>query len=176
MPSTTGHDMSHRRQQLIDVAKAYGQRIAPKKTYFRLLYVPEHANDLFHQLRDKKDEEEPLRARLPLNSLPKPRGLWWHTICGKQVSLRSTVRNHTRRRIRDAFRDALFHRGFDRHGLPVSSGKVQHPPREELVGSMIMNVNAPALDASPRQLHRNALLLVDSLMTATWAKKLRTIR
>jgi hypothetical protein len=81
------------------------------------------------------------------NSVPRPlvnavqhrwntrerKGLWWLVVCKNDVYPKATLRQHQKRRLRNAFRDALKENGWDNNGIPLVSA---HQPTKPLSGSV----------------------------------------
>lgn len=162
-------EMPKKTRELIATCNAYGRRLTPRHANFRPIYHPEYTPILL-ETSDTTDMAQ-LRAKMSPQP-PKDRSLYWKIQCGKFVSHKAVVRNWARRRVREAFREALTDRGFDFNGVPLSQDS-RYGYRKDLHGSLVMSCNTAMLTASATQLRNDAVLIVDGLSTSTWIQKAR---
>lgn len=163
--------MPSKTRELIAICSAYGRRLTPRHANFRPIYHPEY-KALLLETTDSNDTAHP-RTKTSRQGIGD-QSLYWKIQCGKSVSARAVVRNWARRRVREAFREALTDRGFDFKGVPLSQDS--YGLRKALQGSLVMSCNAAMLTASATQLRNDAVLIVDGLSTSTWIAKARDQR
>ncbi|PVH98376.1 hypothetical protein DM02DRAFT_484075, partial [Periconia macrospinosa] len=126
-------------------------------TAFRVLYAPDYQTFVTNFiLTDRQHPLYPIMVRR--NEERKKEGIWWHVTTTNDLSKSSVVRSWCRRRLRNAFTDALKTRGFDRFGRLVDAGALEVPfrslanvvkdkPDFQLRGSFRFHAQVPVIPA-----------------------------
>lgn len=150
------------------------------KTYFSYTYItflPHYiASDPQHPLCILQRRE--LKAR-------KREGLWWHVTTGVELSRSSVVRSWCRRRLRNAFAEALKKNGFDEYGRLVNpqlfvrdrsqvAHAIQSNTNLSLTGSLRLHILPPLIASKYPLVCKEADGIIDILLDG-FENKLRSV-
>lgn len=144
-------------------------------TNFRIFYASDYRTHITNFVL--QDKQHPLYSIvLRRNNERKKEGIWWHVTTTNDLSKSSVIRSWCRRRLRNAFTDALKTRGFDRFGRLVDAGALKEPfaglahvvkddPHFQLRGSFRFHALTPLIPAKYVNVQRDMMAALDMMLS-----------
>lgn len=123
------------------------------------------------------DRQHPLQTFVERQfNARKREGLWWHATTGTELCKSSVIRSWCRRRLHNAFNEALATRGFDQFGRLVNADALQGPFKNlsralkdradfRLDGSLRFHALVPLIPAKYALVQRETMETLDILLS-----------